>query len=140
MRSTETHYLDKYAPRPNRHDAPRRVQPIAEAVPVVVVDESDAVARRETSERAEVLSAWFATFAWRGTFADRVERLTDLLGSTPGKLWDESYPSGGGSGYARWVYPTDRGYAVTVRIETGGYDPITGAGFSRAPHVFVGRP
>lgn len=81
----------------------------------------------------QVLESLSADFA-KLPFGERVEQINKIVGP-PVATQNTSYPSGGGSRYAWWIVEsTDHnGGAFFMRLEVGGYDPITGSTFSRAP-------
>jgi hypothetical protein len=63
-------------------------------------------------------------------FAARVEEVSRHVGAPPVRVWKESYPSGGGSSYARW----ESVVFGAVRLQTGGWCPYTEREFSRLPY------
>lgn len=76
--------------------------------------------------------ASFNTIAFKKLpFGERSALVTAAFGA-PAACSSTSYPSGGGSCYAAWIVERE-GKKMIVRLERGGYDPVTGATFSRVP-------
>ena len=99
---------------------------------------------------------------WVGNFESRIRDLEKFFG--PSDRWTTSYPSGGGGEYAGWAHteevempppdelerywserqpegaaPTKAYRKVEIRLERGGYDPITECNFGSNPKFFYRR-
>lgn len=69
-------------------------------------------------------------------FQARVEEIQKIIGP-PTRVWRTSYPSGGGSSYAKWEQgePDE-----PICLETGGYDLHTERGYPRLPYAGRRKP